>query len=359
MKNNEKHLLVNKSYKLNAMRQGYATLREQRLLATYLAKINPFDPKTRTVRFSLFEFIELCDLKDIRDIKISDYKKIIKKILNKTIVLPTENGGLCGFVLFEKCLLEKDCDTSEWFFEITATKSAIQFLFDIKPYFSYNLQNILKLKSLNQIRLYEVLKQRQKLITFDIKLSDLREWLFITPKEYPEFKHFKTNVLDICKKAINEFTDISFFYTTKRIGRKVGIISFTIIPKSIEQLKEMNKSVKKQIPLVTKIDSDYSLNYPVKTLKEKSDNSNCVENEKKAELILARNNPLWNYALEIAKKSKYNLKTQISLERYAVGIIKNWNQYGYKSKEDLIDSGQISDYKDKNLIEAAYDLDFF
>lgn len=121
----EVRLVVNKSCKLNAMRQGYPTLREQRILATYLARINPLNPETRTVRFSLSEFSELCDIQDVKN--ISAYDAIAKKILQSIVTIPTENSGKDRFVLFSRCLIEKDTETEEWFFELSASHEGMQF----------------------------------------------------------------------------------------------------------------------------------------------------------------------------------------------------------------------------------------
>jgi plasmid replication initiation protein len=211
------------------MRQGYATLREQRIFATYLAKINPLNPDTRAVRFSFEEFATLCDIKDATHTNFYDYKALTTRILDKKVLLPREDGGITHFVLFEKCEIFQI--NNKWYFEITATQTAMPYFFEILPYFSYELQNALKLKSINQIRLYEILKQHEKQGVFDIPLTELRELLFIQNEEYPLFKDFKQKILEVCRKSINELTDISFTYDTKRVGRKIAVISFTVTKK--------------------------------------------------------------------------------------------------------------------------------
>jgi plasmid replication initiation protein len=337
-KTKETRLIVNKSYKLNAMRQGYATLREQRIFVTYLARINPLNPESRTIRLAFEEFAELCEIKEERNIET--YRKLAKNILNKIVILPLQNGGFDGFVLFERCVVSQDNKTGEWFFEMTATQTAMPYFFDIKPYFSYELQSALKLKSLNQIRFYEIIKQREKIGVFDIKLSELRELLGILPEEYPEYKHFKQNVLEPCKKEINNLTDINFDYTAKRIGRKVGIISFTIITKNDDKINSKNKQHK-----TAKIFSQpqTTVNISPRTL----ENKQITLNE-------AQLSPLWENALSIAQKAR---GIRVSPEYYALGIISNWINNGYRTVNDLTKNGEISIRKSKNAEKNMLSFD--
>jgi hypothetical protein len=181
-------LVVSKSHQLNAMKQGYTTLREQRIFATYIARINPLKPETRTVNFTLREFGELCDIKEesVRGMNLSVYEAIAYKLLDGKVHLPTETG-FKAFVLFEQCEVVIDKETGEPTFKLTATQTALPFFFDLQRYFSYELETLLRLKSANQIRLYEILKQRvwqcKRGGDFEIKLEELRALLFIEPKE--------------------------------------------------------------------------------------------------------------------------------------------------------------------------------
>jgi len=205
----KKNYAVTKLNVLNEMRAANMTLQELRLFSVYLSKINPKDINTRQVCFSINEFQAIMELG--RE-NITYYKKVAERFLSKVIFVPTERGGFKGFTLFS--LFEVDADEKgTWHIKINANDEALPLLFEFKShYFKYELWNALHLKGKNQLRLYEILKQYEKVGYRIIPLTDLRNWLGIEKNEYPQFKYFKRDVLEPCKKAISENTDITFTY---------------------------------------------------------------------------------------------------------------------------------------------------
>jgi hypothetical protein len=325
------------------MRNGYPTLREQRILATYLARINPLNPETRTIRFTFGEFAELCGLKDdsVRGMNIKEYRKIAKNILHKVVSLRTQTDGYLDFVLFSQSLIEKNPETGENYIELSASHEGMQFFFDLKQYIKFDLEIVLALKSINQIRLYELLKEHEWHKKFDIKLNELRDLLFISPHEYPLFKKFNQDVLTVCQKAINELTDINFTYTTKRVGRKVGVISFTVLPKA----KAPTTSVVHHTEQFVPIKDEVKPKPPKKST-----------NITKKDIAEAQKSEFWYYAEYIANKRSRQKSNNITTtpEKYATGIVKKWIESGYKTIEELVASGEISKNDVKN--KPSFDL---
>lgn len=70
------------------------------------------------------------------------------------------------------------------------------------------------------------------------------------------------------------------------------------------------------------------------------------------DLETARQNPLWKWALIVAKKKK-NIRT--TPEKCAAGIIYNWLDSGYQTVNDLISTGQISQSDVDNM--PSFDLE--
>jgi hypothetical protein len=132
--------------------------------------------------------------------------------------IPTEGGGYQGFQLFKHCRVDPD-DDGEWFVEIDAHDEALPLMFEFKErYFTYKLWNALRLKSSNQLRMYEILKQYEWVGERVIPVRELKELLGIGAKEYPRYNDFRTHVLDVCQRALQENTDIS--YTYEPAGKK-------------------------------------------------------------------------------------------------------------------------------------------
>ena len=223
----KKHLVV-KQNALNEMRSHKMTLQELRLFSVYLSKINPQDTSTKVVRFPLADFQAIMELSQPN---IAYFQKIAEGLLNKPVRIPTGRGGFEMFQLFQVFVIDPD-ENGEWYVEIDANDRALPLMFDFKGhYFKYELWNALRLKSRNQLRMYEVLKQHERTGYKVIATKDLRELLGIEEKEYPQFKHFKQNVLEVCRHALAEHTDISYTYEPhgkKGRGGKILELKFTI-----------------------------------------------------------------------------------------------------------------------------------
>jgi len=212
---------VTKHNALNEMRANNMTMQELRLFSVYLSRINPSDPKTRHVRFSLAEYRAIMELGRMN---IDYYKKVAENLLGKVIILNTKYGGFDAFTLFSRFRLELDTD-GEWFVDIIANDEAMPLLFEFKNnYFKYELWNALHLKGPNQLRLYEILKQYEKTGYRVVSISDLRHWLGIEDSEYPLYANFRRAVLEPCKKAISQNTDITFTYEPHKKGVKGKIL---------------------------------------------------------------------------------------------------------------------------------------
>jgi len=223
----KKDYLVVKQNALNEMRSKEMTVQELRLFSVYLSKINPKDPKTKVVRFPLNDFLAIMELKEPN---ILYFKGVAEKLLRKPIFVPTERGGFDAFNLFSRFRLDADED-GEWYVDINATDEALPLLFGFQGrFFKYKLWNTLRLKGKNQYRMYEVLKQNERIGNKIISVPDLKSMLGIDENEYPEFKHFKQSVLEPCRKALSELTDISYTYEIhSKKGRKIYELKFTII----------------------------------------------------------------------------------------------------------------------------------
>jgi len=225
----QKKYLVTKRNVLNEMRSNSMTLQELRLFSIYLSKINPRDISTRAVRFPLADFQEIMDL--IR-LHIDHLKTVGDNLLQKIVSLPEDNGGFTKFQLFKIFKVYLDKESNQWFAEIDAHDMALPLMFDFKShYFKYELWNTLRLKSKNQFRMYEILKQYERSGVRIISIEDLKEQLGINENDYPNFHDFKRRVLDVCQRALAEYTDISYMYEPhgkKGRGGKVLELKFTI-----------------------------------------------------------------------------------------------------------------------------------
>jgi len=221
--------LVTKRNILNEIRSNNLTLQELRFFSIYLAKINPADIGTRVVRFHISDFQAIMELGS--QIKVGYLKRVTDSLLCKVVTIPEGEYEYTSFQLFKKCKVGID-DDGERYVEIDAHDDALPMMFEFKErYFSYQLWNALSLKSSNQVRMYEILKQFEKIGSRIWTVNDLKELLGIRKEEYLRYDNFKIWVLDVCQKALEEYTDIRFDYEPwgkKGKGGKILQIKFTI-----------------------------------------------------------------------------------------------------------------------------------
>jgi len=220
--------VVTKRNVLNEIRTNTMSLQELRFFSIYLSKINPDDLNTRVVRFPLEEFKAIMDLGRIN---IEHMKASTNNLLSKVVNVPNNSGGYSGFQLFKQCVVDVD-ERGGWYVEIDAHDKALPLMFEFRErYFTYKLWNALRLKSSNQLRMYELMKQYEKIGHRVISLDELKSFLGIEKKEYPRYDNFRRWVLDACKVALAENTDIAFTYAPfgkKGKGGKIIQIRFEI-----------------------------------------------------------------------------------------------------------------------------------
>lgn len=211
--------IVEKRNVLNELRSNNMTVQELRFFSIYLSKINPWDVSTRAVRFSMNEFQRIMGFGRLN---IGQLKASTDSLLGKVVHVPDERGGYVAFTLFKRCRVSCD-DNEEWYVEIDASDDALPLMFDFKSrYFKYELWNALRLKSPNQVRMYEILKQYEKLGKREIAVAELRELIGIDKNEYSGrtgWSDFKKYVLDSCQQALEENTDICFTYERGKVGK--------------------------------------------------------------------------------------------------------------------------------------------
>ena len=206
--------IVKKSNIINELIESKFTLQELRLFSVYLSRINPEDISSRVVRFKINDFQRLTGLKHLWK---SELKRTFRQLLSKSIVEIsddlTEGGGFQIFSEINPCRNEN----GEKCIEIIPHYRALPYLFNLKrEFFRYKLWNVLQLKSANQFRMYEILKQYESAGSREISVFDLKEQLGIAAEAYPRIDNFRQRVIDKCQIALKEHTDISFKY---RIGK--------------------------------------------------------------------------------------------------------------------------------------------
>lgn len=207
--------LIESTYKLS--------LQEQRILLVLASKVQPTDETLKTYRFRARDFIEIVGNK-----KGTGFYSYLKDTVNglQTKVLTIKKDGKQRNYNWVITSIYED---NEGYITLQFHPELKNFFLALKEKFtSYQLENVVRLNSVYSIRIYELLKQYERIKRRELSLQELREILAIDPTKYKQYGHFKSKVLLVAQKEINEKTDIHFDFNEKKTGRKVTGIEFVI-----------------------------------------------------------------------------------------------------------------------------------
>jgi plasmid replication initiation protein len=93
-------------------------------------------------------------------------------------------------------------------------------------YTTIAVNEAIKFKSFNTIRLYEILMQWDSTGKRFISIEDLRHAFQIPPKSYAAFRDFRVKVIDPSVKEINEKTSWEITWEAIKTGKKITSVRF-------------------------------------------------------------------------------------------------------------------------------------
>jgi plasmid replication initiation protein len=320
--------LIESTYKL--------TLQEQRILLVLASKVQPSDDILKTYHFRTKDFIEIIGNK-----KGTGFYTYIKQIVNE---LQTK-----------RLTIKKDGKEFNYNWVITSIYEdnkgyiTLQFHPELKGFFlelkekftSYQLENVVRLNSVYSIRIYELLKQYERIRKRKLTLEDLRYFLGIEKDKYKQYGHLKSKVLLVAQKEINEKTDIQFTFSEIKTGRKVTGFEFGI--KTYMEEEEEKHSIK---PLT--VDSLSSEEEMVKTQLE----SLGVPTDKIITILAECNEEQIRRNIDYALKRKSKIK---HLSNYIIKAIKH--DYANDNNNKTVRKEIIPSYMNEDPQQDSYSLE--
>jgi len=243
----QKFNLVNAKYKLTTFEMKFI-----------LNAISKLDSKNQTVleEYSI-SVSELETTIGIGEGRHTRLKQFAKGLMSKPIVIENEN----------------DFEIYNWFSRIKYINGEARFIVrfeeGLKPYLlelkgqfvSYNLQHILPLTSTYSIRIYQLLKEYEKLKIRYFSVEELQNILQV-PKSYKIYADFKRKVLQVAERELLEHTDIYFTVEEEKEGRKVARLIFRIYPNTHNKEAEKAREIDAQTP--TDFTNLYGMNCKIK-----------------------------------------------------------------------------------------------
>ncbi|WP_337045251.1 replication initiation protein [Emticicia sp. 17c] len=113
-------------------------------------------------------------------------------------------------------------------------------------YLMYDIRNVLNIQSSFSVRIYELLKQYEKIGKRRFSVQELKEMLDISDK-YPLYANFKQRVIQKAQEDLQESTDIRFTFEEIKLGKQVTELIFFIFKNSgVVELRTNNKPEENQ-----------------------------------------------------------------------------------------------------------------
>lgn len=242
--------VVSKDYQLISAKYELSPI-EQKLVLSIISLIEPQDTDFMHYTIPIKNFENL-----IENNNHNRLKEACKSLMSKPLEI--HNGE--NWILFN------------WFshIEYKAKESALEcsispklkpYLLELKGNFKpYNLKYILPLQGGYSIRLYEILKMKQNLVSVKFELEELYEILKV-PNSYKDYGTFKRRVLKVAEKELLKHTDI-FFEIKKEVktGKKVTGLEIRIL---INRDNTINKELDEQEQFRAFILNEYKDGNPI------------------------------------------------------------------------------------------------
>ena len=233
--------LIEAKYKLS--------LNEQKLILLLASTIKPDDDDFKPIRFRITDLLNYLGFED-NTTHYTYLRQLTEKLMTRVLKI---------WDLKRKTLLQINwLSSAEYHFkegiiELCFDPKLKPFLLKLKEKFTaYSLQIAVKFNSAYSIRIYELLKQYEKIGERTISVEELREFLGIKKEEYRRYNDFKRYVILKAYKELKEKADIYFEFEEKKKGRKIEEIVFYIYknPNFKEDTQEIRDNKKTKIKVV-------------------------------------------------------------------------------------------------------------
>ena len=240
---NENYLVTQANNLIEARHNKPLTAREQKIVLTMVGGIEPQDEDFKDYLISLKSFSEMLGLAG--STKYTEIKEIMKSLMEKTVEIPSENGGW----VLTHWVSSAEYVNGEGIIKLSFSPKLKPYLLQLKNQFtSYRLSNVLSLNSTYSIRLYELMKKWQHLGKWENSVEELKLKFGVTKESYQRYNHFKTRVILRAVEEVNEKTDLFIDFKEIKKGRGVDRIEFTIrhAPEKEIKLTESKKQTKNE-----------------------------------------------------------------------------------------------------------------
>lgn len=216
--------IVEASYKLS--------VGEQRVIYILTSMINKDDADFKLYKFTAKQFADIIGTKS-KNIynQVSQY---VEALRDRDLTIIKEKS-----ILKTKWLSSAEYFVDEGYVELEFSPKLKPYLLMLKERFTkLSVEQMVSFTSQYSGRIYELIKQYEKIGERTFKVEDLRSLLGIGFDEYKQYGLLKQRILNKAKKEINSDSDLLIDFDEIKKGRKVESIRF-IIKSNIKIINEV------------------------------------------------------------------------------------------------------------------------
>jgi len=226
MNNQPTKALVTKSNNLVEARYHFS-IWETRVFTKLVSLIQPGDEDFKKYKLHIKDLVSFFGVND-NDAYVK-IKAVPDNLLKKVVTIPyTAENGEERFLktgLIAQASIPKK---KEGYIELSFHPDLKPYLLQLKRTFlSYDIRNVLKISSVYSVRIYELLKQYEKIGHREFDIETLKATLGVSDK-YKLYGHFKSRIILKAQKDLKQHTDIYFNFKEIKNGRRVVAIIFEI-----------------------------------------------------------------------------------------------------------------------------------
>lgn len=198
------------------------TVLEQKLIRLLASMIKKDDVDLKEYQFKAI------DLGGILGIQQKNIYRELDKVTDRLMlrVIKVKNNES---EKFKKYHLIKNTAFENGILTMKIDEEMKEFYLELKQYTKYQLKNVMQFKSTYSFRLYELLKQYEKIGSRIITIDNLRLALDINTSQYPKYSNLKQKVIKVAIDEMNNNTDLHIEYEELKESRKVTSVKFIII----------------------------------------------------------------------------------------------------------------------------------
>lgn len=207
--------LVNAEYRLSPI--------EMKIIYLMSMQVKPIDEDFKIYYLRIKDFQEDLNLKTNKAL-YSRMEEIVERLMNRVIKIRYENGDLDQFHFVSKAMHKNRKGLIGLRFEPDLKPHLLNLKERFTSFYDYN---VLSLRSQFSMRIYELLKQYERIGRRTLKVEKLKQILKLEDK-YKSYNRFKVKVIIKAQTDLKENCDIEFDFREIKAGRRVDEIEFLI-----------------------------------------------------------------------------------------------------------------------------------